>query len=231
MQSWNTPDHHIADTEHGTLHFADGVQMVIADWEITEDAPDADGRVYAAVRGWLANGGGTGRHGDPYTQPIAAGRARLVTTELRGRQAITDRDVHVHFHSPGRPHPNTWDHQGLLVTIEWMDRHLDGEGRPVPETEIGLTSWTHPETGRVFDLTVAYLPEGEHYHPLGFTWRHYDHWSSGAPLLEAFYGDHAVPSGAGVRSLTDGEWVPVSQAPTHPVLGLSIEDAVAAARS
>ncbi|MCC9312062.1 hypothetical protein LN042_34240 [Kitasatospora sp. RB6PN24] len=112
-----------------------------------------------------------------------------------------------------------------------MDRRLDSEGRPVPETEIGLTSWTHPTTGRVFDLTVAYLPGGEYYHPLGFTWRHYDHWHASAPLLEAFYGDHAAPSGAGVRSLADGDWVPVSQAPARPVLNPTLEDAVASARS
>ncbi|MFF2080618.1 hypothetical protein ACFVXG_38370 [Kitasatospora sp. NPDC058162] len=231
MQSWNTPDHHIAGTEYGTLHFSDNVKVVIADWEIAEDAPDSDGRVYASVRGWLANGGGTGRHGDPYTRPIQAGRARLVTTELRGRRPIEGRDVHVRFHSPSRPHPNTWDHQGLLVTIEWMDRRIDSEGRPVSETEIGRTSWTHPTTGRVFDLTIAYLPEGEHYNPLGFTWRHYDHWSEGVPLLEAFYGDHAAPSGLGARSLAVGEWVPASHASTRPVPGPTLGDVVASARS
>ncbi|MGW2401766.1 hypothetical protein ACWCYY_34955 [Kitasatospora sp. NPDC001664] len=214
MRSWNTPDHHIADTEHGTLHFADGVQVVIADWEITEEAPDRDGRVYASVRGWLASSGGSGRIGDPYTKPIAAGRAHLVTTELRGRQPIEARDVHIDYTSVGQPYPNTWDHLGLLVSVSWMDRRLDEGGRPVPETEIGRTHWTHPGTGRVFDLTIAYLPKGEHYHPQGFTWRHYDHWSHGVPLLEPFYADHTTPAYGSSRSLAAGEWVPADQAPT-----------------
>ncbi len=214
MRSWNTPDHRITGTEHGTMHFADGVQAVIADWQITEDAPDHDGRVYASVRGWLANSSGSGRTGDPYTKPIAAGRAHLVTTELRGRQPIEARDVHVRFTSPGKPHPNTWDHPGLLVTISWMDRRLDANGRPVPETEIGRTDWTHPATGEVFDLTLAYLPTGKHYHPQDFTWRHYDHWCGGVPLLEPFYGDQSTPASGSTRSLADGEWVPADQAPT-----------------
>ena len=77
MKTWNTPDHTIADTEHGTLTFTGGTQLVIADWQVTEEAPDSDGRVYATVRGWLVNGGGTGCLEDPYTQPIEAGRAHL----------------------------------------------------------------------------------------------------------------------------------------------------------
>ncbi|MCX5078481.1 hypothetical protein OG321_39270 [Streptomyces sp. NBC_00424] len=33
MQDWNTPDHTIADIEHGTLLFAGDVPLVIAGWE------------------------------------------------------------------------------------------------------------------------------------------------------------------------------------------------------
>ncbi|MET8704204.1 hypothetical protein ABZW10_35940 [Kitasatospora sp. NPDC004723] len=229
MKSWNTANHHIAGPEHGTLYFSDGVEVVLADWEAAEAAPDSDGRVYASLRGWLANGSGSGQHDDRYTTPVEAGRAHLVTTELRGRRPITGRDVHIDFYRPSQPYPNTWDHQGLLVTVLWMDRRLDSEGRPVPETEIGRTSWTHPTTGQVYDLTIAYLPEGEYYTPQGFTWRHYDHWSGGVPLLEAFHGDHSVLSSFGYRSLADGEWVPAAQAPT--VQPFALEDAVAPARS
>ncbi|MFB7852813.1 hypothetical protein ACFC34_38170 [Streptomyces sp. NPDC056053] len=140
MKSWNTPDHHIADTEHGTLILADDVTLVIADWEVTENAPDRDGRVYTSVRGWLVNGGGTGRVDDPYTEPIDAGRARLVRTELRGREPVTDRDVHIDYHSVGRPYPNTWDHRGCQVTVSWMDRRIDAHGRPIPDQAPALTS-------------------------------------------------------------------------------------------
>ncbi|BBG20710.1 hypothetical protein RVR_P193 (plasmid) [Actinacidiphila reveromycinica] len=107
MKSWNTPDHRIADTDHGTLHFAGDVTLVLADWQLTENAPDADGRVYASIRGWLANGAGSGRPDDRYTQPIQAGRARLVRSELRGRQALTDLAVHIDYYNPGRPYPKT----------------------------------------------------------------------------------------------------------------------------
>jgi len=124
MKDWNTPDHHITDTDHGTLHFTDGTRLVIADWQVTENAPDTDGRVYASIRGWLTNGGGTGRPGDPYTQPIDAGRARLVHSELRGRQPLSERNVHIDYYTPGQPYPNTWDHPGYLVTVSWMDRRL-----------------------------------------------------------------------------------------------------------
>ncbi|MEU8927360.1 hypothetical protein AB0D10_41660 [Kitasatospora sp. NPDC048545] len=128
MRDWNTPDHHVADTEHGTLRFADGTQPVIADWQVTEDAPDRDGLVRTSIRGWLTNGSGSGRLDDPYTKPIKAGPARLVTTELRGRVPVRDRDVHIGYHHPGKPYPNTWDHVGWLVTVSWNDRLPDHPG-------------------------------------------------------------------------------------------------------
>ncbi|MDX3232516.1 hypothetical protein [Streptomyces sp. ME19-01-6] len=212
MKSWNTPDHHIADTEHGTLYFADDVQLVIADWQIRENAPDSDGRVYTSVRGWLMNYSGTGRAGDPYTEPIEAGRARLIRTELRGRQPLTDRDVHVDYYTPGQPSPNTWDHPGYLVTVSWMDRRIDQNGQPIPEDEIGRTQWPHPETGEVFDLRAAYVPKGRYYDPQGITWQHYDGWRGGVPVLRPFYADAKAPSGSG-RLITDGEWVKASEAP------------------
>ncbi|MFD7667768.1 hypothetical protein [Streptomyces sp. NPDC059788] len=216
MKNWNTPDHRIADTEHGTLHFTDGVQLVIADWKVTENAPDTDGRVYASVRGWLANSGGTGSTDDPYTEPLEAGRARLLRTALRGRPPVEDRDVHLDYYEPGQPSPNIWDHRGLLVTVSWMDRRIDAHGQPVPEDEIGRTQWTHPTTGQVFDLTQAYLPAGEYYYDEPerphFTCQHYDRWSGGVPLLHPFYGRHKAPSGSGKR-ITDGEWVRVADAP------------------
>lgn len=231
MRDWNTPDHHIADTDHGTLYFADGAQLVLADWQTTENAPDTDGRIYASVRGWLANGTGTGTVNDRYTQPIQAGRARLVRSELRGRQALTDLDVHIDYYNPGQPYPNTWDHPGYLVTVTWMDRRVDAAGLPVPETEIGRTQWTHPDTGQVFDLTAAYVPAGELYrddpaHP-GFTWQHYDHWSGGVPVLHLFHGAAKSPShgfGSNGRRITDGEWVLTTDAP-------KFSDTLAATRS
>lgn len=218
MQSWNTPDHHIAGTDHGTLHFTGDVALVLADWQVTENAPDADGRIYASVRGWLANGTGTGTVNDPRTEPIEAGRARLVRSELRGRQALTDLDVHVDYYNPGRPYPNTWDHPGCLVTVSWMDRRVNAAGQPIPETEIGLTQWTNPDTGQVFDLTAAYVPAGKLYDPTrpGFTWQHFDHWSGGVPVLHLFHGDAKSPSrgfGSNGRLITDGEWVKTTDAP------------------
>jgi hypothetical protein len=216
MKSWNCPDHTIADTEHGTLHFTGDITVVIADWEVSEDAPDSDGRVYAQVRGWLVNGGGTGRHSDPYAEPIEAGRARLLRTELRGRQPVTDRDIHLSYYNPGQPHPNTWDHRGTLVTISWMDRRIDANGQPVPETEIGLTQWTDPATGTIWDLTRAYVPKGEFYYDLPehafCTWQHFDRWSGGVPVLHRLYDNHKTPSGTGIR-LTDGEWTLTTEAP------------------
>lgn len=106
MQDWNTPDHRIADTDHGTLTVAGNVPLVVADWEVTESAPDSDGRVYVSVCGRLVNGGGSGHVGDPHTEPIEAGRARLMRTEPRGREPITGLDVHVTYYSPGQPYPN-----------------------------------------------------------------------------------------------------------------------------
>ncbi|MGW3077864.1 hypothetical protein [Kitasatospora sp. NPDC001132] len=125
MRDWNTPDHRIADTEHGTLHFADGIRLVIADWQVTENAPDRDGHVTTEIRGWLANGGGTGTLDDPYTKPIASGPARLVTTDLRGRRPVADRGVSIRYYQPSRPYPNTWDHRGWLVTVSWSDHRAD----------------------------------------------------------------------------------------------------------
>lgn len=216
MQDWNTPDHHIAGTDHGALHFAGDVPLVLADWQVTENAPDADGRVYASIRGWLANGGGSGQADDRYTEPVQAGRARLVRSDLRGRQPLTDLDVHVDYYNPGRPYPNTWDHRGCLVTVSWMDRRIDAHGQPIPETEIGRTEWTHPETGQVFDLTAAYVQAGKFFyddpaHP-GYTWRHFDRWSGGVPVLRPFFGDQTSPSGSG-RRITDGEWILAADAP------------------
>ncbi|MGW2109514.1 hypothetical protein [Streptomyces sp. NPDC001948] len=216
MQDWNTPDHHIADTEHGTLTFADGITLVIADWEVTENAPDRDGRIYASVCGWLVNGGGTGRVDDPYTEPIEDGRARLVRTELRGREPVTDRDVHIDYHLVGRPYPNTWDHRGCQVTVSWMDHRIDAHGHRIPEDEIGRTEWTNPATGQVYDLTQAYVPAGECYyddpkHP-AFTWQHFDRWSGGVPVLHPFWGDDKSPAHSGKR-ITDGAWTRISDAP------------------
>jgi len=215
MKSWNCGDHTIADTEHGTLYFTDCVTVVIADWQVSEEAPDSDGRVYARIEGWLANGGGTGREGDLYTKPIRAGRARLLRTELRGRQPVSDRDVHLHYEGVGQPHPNTWDHPGTLVHVSWMDRRIDADGQPVPETEIGLTQWTDPATGAVWDLTQAYVPEGEIYYDQpghgGCTWQHYDYWSGGVPLLHPFHGNNQTPSGPGTP-LSDAAWTLTSQA-------------------
>ncbi|WP_031522599.1 hypothetical protein [Streptomyces sp. NRRL F-5123] len=225
MQDWNTPDHHIADTDHGILRFAGDVDLVLADWEFTENAPDADGRVYASVRGWLVNGTGTGKVSDRYTEPLEAGRARLVRGELRGRQALTDLNVHIGYDTPVQPYPNTWDHPGCLVTVSWMDRRIDADGHPVPETEIGRTQWTHPDTSQVFDLTAAYVPAGKFYDPArpSFTWQHYDHWSGGVPVLHLFHGDASAPSrgfGSSGRLITDGEWVKTTDAPRlteHPI--------------
>jgi hypothetical protein len=218
MKDWNTDDHRIADTEHGTLVFLGHTPLVIADWEVTENAPDSDGRIYKSVGGWLANCEGSGRMGDPYVKPVPAGRAQLLRSELRGQQPIAHRDVHIDYESVSQPYPNTWDHPGYLVTVSWMDRRIDASGQPIEEDEIGRTGWTHPDTGVVFDLTEAYVPEGECYyddpkHPY-FVWRHYDRWSGGVPLLHQFWGiDGKVPTDGGKR-ITDGEWVKVADAPT-----------------
>ncbi|MEU8509834.1 hypothetical protein AB0C40_35190 [Streptomyces brevispora] len=125
MQDWNTPHHRIADTVAGN------VPLVVADWEVTENAPDSDGHIYVSVCGRLVNGGGSGRVGDPHTEPIEAGRARLMRTEPRGREPITGLDVHVTYYSPGQPYPNAWDHRGCQVTISWMDRRIEAIGQPI----------------------------------------------------------------------------------------------------
>ncbi|WP_432092033.1 hypothetical protein [Streptomyces sp. NRRL F-5630] len=217
MRTWNTPDHRIADAEHGTLVFEGDVELVLADWQVTEDAPDADGRVYASIRGWLANSGGSGRVRDPYTQPVEDGRARLLRTELRGLKSVTGQDVHLSYHAVGRPYPNTWDHPGYLTTVSWMVRRIDEHGYEIPETEIGRTTWTHPDTGRVFDLTETFIEPGECYYDdparPGMVWRHYDRWSGGVPLLHRFHGDEKTPTDNHGRRLTDCEWVEAAHAP------------------
>lgn len=217
MQNWNTDDHRISGTDHGTLYFTDDTQLVVADWEATENAPDSDGRVYARIRGWLANGSGSGRSHDPYTEPVEAGRARLVRSELRGRQPLTDLNVHVDYYNPGKPYPNTWDHRGCIVTVSWMDRRIDANGQPIPEDEIGRTQWTNPATGENWDLTRAYIPAGKLYFPdlasQSFTWRHFDRWSGGIPVLHPFYGDAKSPSPGDGKLITDGQWVTTTNAP------------------
>jgi hypothetical protein len=224
MKHWNTPDHHIAGTEHGTLILEGDVPLVIADWQYTEDAPDSDGRIYAAVRGWLVNGSGSGRPDDPYTEPVE-GRTRLVRSELRGRQPLPDLTVYVDYYHPGQPYPNTWDHRGCLATVSWMDRRIDADGRTLPEDEIGRTEWTHPGTGEVFDLRAAYVPAGDYYDPQGITWQHYDRWDGGVPLLHPFCGDAKAPERhPGGRRITDGDWTKAGDAPT-------LEGFLAAART
>lgn len=216
MQDYNTPDHRIADTDHGTLVFAGSTPLVIADWEITETAPDSDGRIYKSVEGWRANSAGTGKMGDPYVKPVDAGRAQLIRSELRGQQPIAHRDVHVDYESVSQPYPNTWDHPGYLVTVCWMDRRIDASGQPIPEDEIGRTEWTNPATGEAFDLTERYVPKGEFYyddpqHPY-FTWQHFDRWRGGVPLLHPFWCNSKSPAHDSKR-ITDGEWVKADDAP------------------
>ncbi|MGW3491365.1 hypothetical protein [Streptomyces sp. NPDC001054] len=217
MRTWNTPHHHITDTEHGTLVFEGDVELILADWQVTENAPDADGRVYASIRGWLANSGGFGRVRDPYTQPVDDGRARLLRTSLRGLKSVTDKDVHLDYYGVTQPYPNTWDHPGYLTTVTWMDRRLDACGHEIPETEIGRTTWTHPETGRVFDLTKTYVQPGECYNDdpayPGHAWKHYDRWSGGVPLLHCFYGSRKAPTDNFGLRLTDMDWVESGDAP------------------
>ncbi|WP_030997770.1 hypothetical protein [Streptomyces sp. NRRL F-5630] len=214
MRTWNAPDHRIADTEHGTLVFEGDAELVLADWQVTEDAPDADGRVYASIRGWLANSGGSGRVRDPYTQPVADGRARLLHTNLRGLKNVTDRDVHLDYYGVTQPYPNTWDHPGYLTTVSWMDRRLDARGHEIPETEIGRTQWTHPETGRVFDLTKAYARADEGpYSTQDRCWQHYDRWSNGVPHLHYFRGARRTPTDVGWSlPLTDPGWIEITTA-------------------
>ncbi|MFJ5120996.1 hypothetical protein [Kitasatospora sp. NPDC088548] len=215
MKPWNTDCHRIADSDHATVTFTGGAELVLADWETTEAAPDRDGRVYATLRGWIANAEGSGTHTDPYTLPVDAGRAQLAVAALRGREPLRDLAVHVDIDQPGKPNPNSWDHAGYLCSLTWSARRVDADGNPVLETEIGSTRWTDPESGREYDLIAAYLPKGEPYNPLGFVWRHYDCWSRGVPELLPFYSDKRVPAyGAGsALLLTDGPWVEVAEAP------------------
>lgn len=217
MKSWNTPDHHIADTEHGTLHLAGGVTVVIADWEITEDAPDSDGRIYKRIRGWIANDTNSGT-------PIEAGRAHLLHAELRGQPPIGDLGVHVDIRTFGKPRPNTWDHAGVLLTVEWMDRRVDEHGQPIPDDKIGVDFWEHPDTGQIFDLRAAYVPTDGQYDPRVWVWRHYDRWQGDVPVLQVFRADEQAPAGLNTRLLTDGQWQTVAEA-------LATADARRAARA
>ncbi|MEV7123820.1 hypothetical protein [Kitasatospora griseola] len=204
----------ISEAELGVLTFAGGDELVLARWQFTEAAPDPDGRVYAVLSGWIANAEGSGTTEDRYRLPIKDGRAHLARAELRGREDLQDVAVHIDIHCPGIAHPNTWDHPGFWCTVSWMDRRIDAGGHPVLETEIGSTRWTDPASGTEWDLRAAYLPAGESYNPLGHTWRHYDGWHRGVPLLHPFYGDHRAPSrGHEGRPLTDGPWVVADQAP------------------
>ncbi|MFG2844212.1 DUF6919 domain-containing protein [Kitasatospora sp. NPDC048296] len=215
VQPWNHPGHRIAGTERAALAFADGKELVLADWEVSEAAPDQDGRVYATLRGWIANATASATPGDGYVLPVEAGRAHLLRADLRGRDPLSDLLVHIDVHRPGAPHPNSWDHPGYLCRVSWMDRRIDAAGHRVPEAEIGTTHWTDPADGREYDLEAAYLPEGERYNPLGFTWRHYDRWHRGVPLLHPFYADDRAPAQglAAARALTDGPWVLAAEAP------------------
>ncbi|MFC9067914.1 MULTISPECIES: hypothetical protein [Streptomyces] len=214
MQFLDRTDHRIAGTDHATLLLAEGV-LVIADWELTEQAPDSDGRVYISLRGWAANVTGSGDVTDPYTAPVQAGRAHLVRADLRGRQPVIDRHVHLDYYPVGGPGGRTWDHPGYLATVTWADRRVDSNGDPIHEDEIGRTEWTDPATGRTYDLTDEYLPAGtirRAPHQGGLSWRHFDRWSGGVPVLQLFVGDNTMPS-RDSKLITDGEWVRLADAP------------------
>ncbi|MFB7763554.1 hypothetical protein [Streptomyces xiamenensis] len=211
MQFLQRTDHRIAGADHATIALDEGV-LVIADWELVEKAPDRDGRVYITLRGWLANGSGSGRLDDPHTQPVQAGRAHLVRADLRGRRPVSDRRVHLDYQHVGRPYPSNWDHPGYLATITWADRRIGQDGAPIPEDEIGRTEWTDPATGCTYDLTDEYVPAGTTYRTGDRTWRHFDRWSGGFPVLHPFVGGSTTPS-RGSKLITDGEWVRLADAP------------------
>ncbi|MFE3505489.1 hypothetical protein ACFXPX_04680 [Kitasatospora sp. NPDC059146] len=212
MQPWNRDDHQIAQAERAILTFTGGRTLILADWQITENAPNPDGRVYAELRGWAANTGGAGTAQDPCTMPVESGRAQLVLAELRGREPLRDLAVHVGVGYPGKPFPNTWDHPGALATVSWMARRVDENGRQVPETEIGSTRWTDPGTGREFDLEAAFLLDGE---PTGsITWRYDDRWQGGVPVLHPFWGDDRTPAFGDRLLITDRRLVPATGTPS-----------------
>jgi hypothetical protein len=135
VKDWqHDPDHRIAGTEHGTLHFADGITTVIADWQAIDDAPDAQGRIYRTIRGWATTWTDPERRPDnsPLPPPLEArfpkGRAQLHRTDLRGQPTLTDREVVCYRTVVTPPYPNTWDHPGLLLSMTWLDRNAHPGG-------------------------------------------------------------------------------------------------------
>ncbi|MER6241449.1 hypothetical protein ABT185_36385 [Streptomyces clavifer] len=132
MRSWNTPDHRIAGTERASLLFADGSESVVADWQLIEDAPDAEGRVYTTLRGWVVNTR-IDRSG-PYARivdPTPIGEARLVRGQVRGHEPLTDLAVTCDVYTASQPYPNTWDHAGHVASVTWLSRVLE----PAADTE------------------------------------------------------------------------------------------------
>ena len=146
-------DHTIADTEQGTLRFADGTQTGIADWEITESAPDPHGRIYRTLRGWAANV--TGTLGDSDYVPFPNGPAHLFRAELRGQEPLADLSVDCSTHSVGRPYPHTWDHPGYLLHMTWLARTLNEDGElTAPAWWPAVLGWAREldrSTARILD--------------------------------------------------------------------------------
>ncbi|MEV6404005.1 hypothetical protein AB0M58_13810 [Streptomyces bobili] len=121
-------DHRIADAEQGALRFTDGTQTGIADWEITESAPDVHGRIYRTLRGWATNVTGSNTLGDSHYVPFPNGPAHLFRADLRGHPQFADLNVDCSTHSVGRPYPHTWDHPGYLLQMTWLARTLNPDG-------------------------------------------------------------------------------------------------------
>ncbi|MFJ1757294.1 hypothetical protein [Kitasatospora sp. NPDC088134] len=178
-----------AGAQEGILTFGGGEVLVLTSWGVTEYAPDADGRVYAKLFGRVANPGGRATAADPTVLPIRSGPAQLTSAHLRGRPPLRHRAVHVR-------HRGTGEGTGpdFRCEVPWLERRVDEGGAPVPETEVGRTSWTDPATGQDFDLRIAYLEEEAAYNPLGFTWQHFGRWSGGVPLLHAVWGEDRTPA-------------------------------------
>ncbi len=114
------PDHHIGDTEHGTLYFADGTVTVVADWRIIEEAPDSDGRIYRTPRGFTVNS----THGPLADSPFREGNTRLTHVDLCGTPLV-DTDVVCRLALLSAPQPNTWDHPGYVVSVLWLERNVN----------------------------------------------------------------------------------------------------------
>ncbi|MFB7763552.1 hypothetical protein [Streptomyces xiamenensis] len=205
MRPWNTADHHISDTDHATLDLADSGEIVIADWEVTSEAPDRDGRIYKTLCGWISDGSGRGHFDSSYPLPIGSGRAHLLHAALRGHQPISDQPVHIKIRPFGKPVPNTWDHPGYMLTARWMDRRVDGQGRPIHDDKLGVRTWTNPSTGEVLDLGAAYFT-GDGRDPQHYVWRYYDHWVGDTPLMEVFPADAQAPNGLETRLASDSTW-------------------------